>query len=165
LLDSWQKVLEDLGLRKTEASVLAEQNAEGEFVRQMTRLVSQRVFWISRYAGDVADGFPQADQDEAWKRYNDSVIAWNGDYMLNILLTEKYFGKATEAQLVDMNWMLRNINTCLNKIHYPMLYQKDPSCHIGGKDGGTVQQNIDVLNQATQKVNDAFGTFINSLSK
>ena len=57
--------------------MLAEQNAHGDLVRQMTKLVYQRLFWISRYSGDVADGFPPDDQEEAWRRYNDAVITWN----------------------------------------------------------------------------------------
>ena len=132
LLDSWQKVLEDLGLRKSEAFVLAEQNAEGDLVRQMTRLVSLRLFWIARYSGDVADGFPHDDQEEAWKQYNASVITWNENYMINVTLTEKYFGTATMNQLTDINWLMHQMNTCLNKIHYRPLYEaKDPACHFG----------------------------------
>jgi hypothetical protein len=166
LLDSWQKVLEDPGLRKSEAFVLAEQNAEGDLMRQITRLVSQRLFWIARYSGDVEDGFPHDDQEEAWKQYNAGVIAWNDDYMINVTLTEKYFGTATMTQLADINWLMHQMNSCLNKIHYRSLYEtKDPACHFAAGNGGTQQQNIGVLNKATDQVNSAFGAFLKSLSK
>src|SRR5271165_545433 len=105
LLESWQKVLVDLGLKKDGSSVLADQSAKGDLVRQMIRLVSQRDFWIVRYSGDVADGFPKEDQDEAWKRYNDSVVVWNENYMISSLLTEKYFGVEIKKKLDDINWM------------------------------------------------------------
>jgi len=165
VLDSWQKVLADLGLRKSEAIVLAEQSARGDLVRQMTHLVSQRLFWIVRYSGDVAAGFPKEDQDEAWRHYNDSVIGWDETYMTNILLTEKYFGTETKKQLMDIGWMLLLINNCLNRIHYRVLYEaKDPACHFDGITGGTQEQNIAALDKRTEQVNQAYGTFINSLA-
>jgi hypothetical protein len=166
LLDSWQKVLTDFGFTKSEAFVLADQTAQGDLMRQMTHLVSQRLFWIARYAGDVDDGFPAEDQNEAWKRYNDSVIAWNENYMVNVLLTEKFFGTTTKNQLADINWLLHRINTCLNRIHYRSLYEgKDPVCHFDGVDGGNQEQNIAALNKTLDQVNKAFGTFIDTLSK
>lgn len=166
LLESWQKVLEDLGLRKSEAFVLAEQNAEGDLVRQMTRLVSQRLFWIARYSGDVAEGFPPEDQEAAWKQYNDSVIAWNENYMINVMLTERYFGSATMKQLTDINWVMHQMNNCLNRIHYRALYEaKDPACYFNAAKGGTQDQNIAALNKTTDQVNAAFGAFLQSLSK
>ena len=166
LLDSWEKVLVDLGLTKSETFILAEQNAQGDLVRQMTRLVSQRLFWSVRYSGDVADGFPKDDLDDAWKRYNDSVVVWNENYMINVLLTEKYFGNATKNQLSDINWLLHRMNTCLDKIHYRSLYeQKDPACHLDEGDGGSQEQNIAVLNKATDRANKAFGDFLAALSK
>jgi len=125
-LDSWQKVLTDFGFTKSEAFVLADQTAQGELVRQMTHLVSQRLFWIARYTGDVADSFPAEDLNEAWKRYNDSVITWNENYMVNVLLTEKFFGTPTKNQLADINWLLHRINTCLNRIRYRSLYEAIP---------------------------------------
>ena len=90
-LDSWDKVLVDLGFKKSEAVVLAEQGEQGDLLRQMMRMIDRRVFWTARYSGDVTDGFPQADQDEAWKQYNESIIAWNENYMLNTVLTAEIF--------------------------------------------------------------------------
>ncbi|WP_158924342.1 hypothetical protein [Acidisphaera sp. S103] len=165
LLDSWQKVLVDLGLKKDAAFVLAEQSARGDLVRQMTQLVSQRLFWTVRYSGDVADGFPGEDQDDAWKQYNKVVIVWNENYMINVLLTEKYFGEATMKQLADINWLLHRMNTCLDKIHYRSLYEAtDPVCHFDIGNGGTQVQNIAVLNKTTDQANAAFGAFLKSLS-
>jgi hypothetical protein len=76
VLDSWDKVLINLGLKKSEAAVLAEKGAQGDLLRQMVHLISQRVFWTERYSGDLAAGFPQSDLDEAWRRYNEAVVAW-----------------------------------------------------------------------------------------
>jgi len=166
LLESWQKVLVDLGLKKDESSVLADQSAKGDLVRQMIRLVSQRDFWIVRYSGDVADGFPKEDQDEAWKRYNDSVVVWNENYMISSLLTEKYFGVEIKKKLDDINWMLHRLNTCLNKIHYRQQYLgTDPVCHFDGFDGGTTEQNIAALNKTVKQMDDAIAAFVASLLK
>ncbi|HTI81973.1 MAG TPA: hypothetical protein VL614_16105 [Acetobacteraceae bacterium] len=166
LLDSWEKVLVDLGLKKSETFVLAEQNAQGDLVRQMTHLVSQRLFWSARYSGDVAEAFPKDDQDDAWKHYNESVVIWNENYMINILLTEKYFGSDTKNKLSDINWLLHRMNTCLNKIHYRSLYEpKDPACHLDEGDGGSQEQNLDALNKTTDRVNKAFGDFLAVLSR
>src|SRR5579872_739321 len=166
LLDSWEKVLVDLGLKQSDTFVLAQQNAQGDLVRQMTRLLSQRLFWVDRYAGDVADGLPQEDQDEAWKQYNDSVVQWNENYMINVVLTEKYLGETTKTQLADLNWLLHRMNTCLNKIHYRSVYeQSDPACHLDEGNGGSQAQNIAVLSKTLDRVNKAFGGFLAPLSK
>jgi hypothetical protein len=153
VLDSWDKVLVNLGLMKSEAFVLAQNNAQGELLRQLTRLISQRVFWVERYAGEVATGFPKEDQDDSWKRYNDSLIAWNENYMLNVRLTEKYFGVPSKDKLADLNWLLRQLNTCLNRIRYRTLYhEKDQACHFSGIAGGTEAENIHALNEAMKEV-------------
>ena len=166
VLDSWDKILEDVGLRKTEAFVLAEQNAQGDLIREMTKLVSERLFWISRYSGDVADGFPPEDQQEAWKHYNDAVVTWNENYMTNVLLTEKYFGEATMKQLADINWLMHQMNNCLNRIHYRPIYElKDPACHFNTENGGTQEQNLAALSKTSAEVDKAFGVFLQSLSK
>src|SRR5579864_6332150 len=123
LLESWGKVGTMLGLKKNETSVLAEKTAEGEFLRQLTVMISQRAFWAERYRGEVLDGFPPEDIDEAWKKYNVSVISWNERYILNFRLTELYFGTNGANCIKDLHWLLRRANTCLNKIHYPGLYQ------------------------------------------
>jgi hypothetical protein len=164
-LDSWDKVLVDLGFKKSEEAVLAEQGAQGDLLRQMMRMISQRVFWSVRYTGDVTDGFPPADQDEAWRQYNNSIIAWNQNYMLNTMLTERYFSLESKKQLSDLNWLLHEVNTCLNKIHYHDLYQKkDPVCHFGEDKGGVEQDNLRVLNSALSQVNDKVAALIVSLS-
>lgn len=164
-LDSWDKVLVDLGFKKSEAVVLAEQGEQGDLLRQMMRMIDRRVFWTARYSGDVTDGFPQADQDEAWKQYNESIIAWNENYMLNTVLTQKYFSAGSKKQLVDLNWLLHLVNTCLNKIHYRDLYQKtDPACHFNKENGGSHQDNIRVLNDALKQVNTEVGALVVSLS-
>jgi hypothetical protein len=166
LLDSWDKVLVDLGLKKSEAVVLAEEGEQGDLLRQMIHMISQRVFWTERYSGDLADGFPQADQDEAWKRYNDSVVAWNESYLLNAVLTEKYFNEESKKQLADLNWMLRQVNTCLNKIHYPELYKtKDPGCHFDEANAGAGQDNLHVLQSALHQVDAKIGSLVVLLAK
>jgi hypothetical protein len=152
-LDSWDKILVDFGFKKSESAVLAEQGQQGDLLREMTRVLSRRDFWIDRYTLDKADGFPKEDQDEAWKRYNDSVVAWNDNYMLYVMLTEKYFGEESKNQLVDLNWLLHRVNTCLNKLRYRELYQEtDPACHFDGTDGGSEQDNIRVLNGVLKQV-------------
>jgi hypothetical protein len=166
VLDSWDKVLVDLGLRKSEAAVLAEQGEQGDLLRHMIHMISQRVFWTERYSGDLADGFPQADQDEAWKRYNESVVTWNESYLLNAILTEKYFSEESKKQLADLNWLLRQVNTCLNKIHYADLYKtKDMACHFNGADGGTEQDNIRVLQNTLKQVDAKIGALVVLLAK
>jgi hypothetical protein len=164
-LDSWDKVLVDLGFKKSEAVVLAEQGEQGDLLRQMMRMISQRVFWTVRYSGDVTDGFPPTDQDEAWKQYNNSIIAWNENYMLNTMLTQKYFSTESQKLLIDLNWLLHLVNTCLNKIHYHELYRKtDPVCHFDQANGGSDQDNIRVLNTALNQVNAKVGALVASLS-
>jgi hypothetical protein len=166
VLDSWDKVMVDLGFKKSEAVVLAEQGAQGDLLRHMIHMISQRVFWTERYAGDLADGFPQADQDEAWKRYNDAIIAWNEAYLLNAILTEKYFNEEGKKQLADLNWRLRQVNTCLNKIHYPALYKgKDAACVFGNANGGSTEENIRVLQDALKQVDASVGLLVVLLAK
>ncbi len=166
VLDSWDKVLVDLGLKKSEAVVLAEQGEQGDLLRHMVHMISQRVFWTERYSGDLADGFPQADRDEAWKQYNDSVVAWNESYLLNAILTEKYFSDESKKQLSDLNWLLRQVNTCLNKIHYAELYKtKDAACHFNGADGGAGQDNLRVLQNTLRQVDAKIGSLVVLLTK
>jgi hypothetical protein len=166
-LDSWDKVLEDFGLKKSEAVMLAEQGEQGDLLREMMRMIDRRVFWTERYSGELTDGFPQADLDEAWKQYNDSIIAWNQNYILNTMLTEKYFNADSKKQLVDLHWLLRQVNTCLNKIHYHDVYQKknDLACHFDKADGGTDQDNIRVLNDALNQVNAKVAALVVFLSQ
>jgi hypothetical protein len=169
-LDSWGNVLVDLGLKKSEAVVLAEQGQRGDLLREMVRMISRRDFWAVRYSGEFADGFPQADLDEAWHRYNDSVVNWNKNYMLNALLTEKFFGEEAENQLKDLNSLLLQVNTCLNKIHYPDLYKTDATCQSSGAKAGSDQENIraenlSVLKATLKQVDDKVGSFVNLLSK
>jgi hypothetical protein len=164
-LDSWQKVLVDLGLRKDESFVLAEQSARGELARQIVRGVSSRDFWVVRYAGAVTSNFPAADQDDAWKHYSDSVVAWNQDYMMNFMLVGKYFGAGAAKRLADIHWQLRGLNTCLNKVHYSALYTgNDAICHVNGIDGGAPPKNLDALNKATAALDKDILMFVQSLA-
>jgi hypothetical protein len=166
VLDSWDKVLVDLGLKKSEAVVLAEQGEQGDLLRQMVHMISQRVFWTERYSGDLADGLPQADRDEAWRRYNDSVVAWNEGYLLNAILTEKYFSEESKKQLADLNWLLREVNSCLNKIHYAELYKAtDAACHFSAAAGGSEQDNLRVLQNTLKQVDAKVGSLIVLLAK
>lgn len=165
-LDSWDKVLVDLGFKKSEAVVLAEEGEQGDLLRQMIHMISQRVFWTERYSGDLTDGFPQSDRDEAWRRYNDSVVAWNEGYLLNAILTEKYFSEESKKQLADLNWLLRQVNTCLNKIHYSELYKtKDTACHVNGTNAVSEQDNLRVLQTALQQVDAKVGALLVLLAK
>ncbi len=164
-LDSWQKVLVDLGLRKDESFVLAEQSARGDLARQIVRGVSSRDFWVVRYAGAVASNFPAAEQDDAWRHYSDSVVAWNETYMMNFMLVTKYFGTSASKRLADIHWQLRELNICLNKIHYPALYTgADSVCHVNGIEGGTKTQNLDALNKATAALDKDILVFVQSLA-
>jgi hypothetical protein len=166
LLDSWDKVLVDLGLKKSEAVVLAEQGQEGDLLRHMVHMISQRVFWTERYSGELADGFPPADLDETWRRYNDSVVTWNESYLLNALLTEKFFTAESKKQLADLNWLLRQVNSCLNKIHYAELYKsKDAACYFNGAKGGSDQDNIRVLQDTLKQVDAKIGSLVVLLTK
>lgn len=167
-LDSWDKVLVDLDLKKSETVVLAEQGQQGDLLRHMVHMISQRVFWTERYTGELADGFPQADLDEAWRRYNYSVVTWNERYLLNSMLTEKFFGEPSKNQLADLNWRLREVNRCLNKIHYPDLYKRDAACNgaKGGSDQGNIrEENIHVLQDATKQVDAEIGSFVDGIDR
>ncbi len=170
-LESWDKILVALHLKQSESALLAQSGQQGDLLRQMTRTISQRIFWSVRYGGDLEYGFPQADLDEAWKRYNDSVIAYNGDYTLYIVLTKKYFNKESTEQLTDLHRLLLAINMCLNRIHYPQVYQKkDPACHFnladGSRaDGGSEQDNIRVLDDALDQASLKFKALADLLSK
>lgn len=171
-LDSWDKILVDLGFKRSESAALAKKGEQGELLRQMVRLISNRVFWTVRYSGEVADGFPKEDQDEAWKRYNDSVVAYNENYMLNWMLTAKYFNAESSAKLQELNALLLRVNTCLNKIRYPQLYQdkdrsrdKDPACHFDQADGGGEADNLRVLTAARSQIYTKVGELAALLSK
>jgi hypothetical protein len=165
-LDSWDKILVDLGWKKSESAILAVEGAQGDLVRQMTRMMSNRVFWVARYKDEVADGFPKENQDETWKRYNDSVVDWNNNYMLNVILTEKYFGDQTKNDLADFNWLLRGVNSCLVKIRYRAIYQdKDPACHFASGKGGSEQDNLRVLADPLKQVDALFAKLSTELSK
>lgn len=166
VLDSWQKVAIELGLRKDETFVLAEQNAKGDLVRQLVHLVSRRDFWIVRYAGAVSQNFPASDQADAWKSYNESVVTWNEDYMTNYLLVTKYFDQNSSKALADINWQLRGLNTCLNKVHYRDLFERmDPICHLNGIDGGDQKQNLDAVTKTTAQLDKQIETFVLGLSR
>ena len=166
VLDSWDKVLVDLGLKKSDAVVIAEQGAQGDLLRHMIHMISQRVFWTQRYIGEIADGFPQPDQDDAWRHYNDAVVAWNESYLLNTILTEKYFSAATQAILMDLNWMLIHVNDCVNKIHYSDTYKtKDPICHFEDASANSQQDNIHALQDKLKQVSAKISSLVVLLTK
>jgi len=173
LLDSWDKVGVFLHLKEDPAFVLAEQNAKGDLARQIVHGTSQREFWIRRYSGDLGAGFPSADQDEAWKHYNESVVSWNENYLTNYFLAGKYFSPDIQKQLADINWVFRGINTCMNQIHYRSLYTGDNGvCHlhsIGGVDGGNQDQsqgqNVAAIGTTTDHLDALFKTFLDAISK
>jgi hypothetical protein len=166
LLDSWDKVAVDLGFKKSEAAVIAEQGAQGDLLRNMIHMISQRVFWTQRYIGEVSDGFPQPDQDDAWRHYNDAVIAWNESYLLNSILSEKYFNSGTQTILMDINWMLIHINDCVNKIHYLAVYKsKDPVCHFEDSSPKSEQDNMIALQNKVKQVGAKIGTLATLLAK
>ena len=164
-LNSWDKVLVDLGFKKSEAVVLADR-AEGDLLRHMIHMISQRVFWTERYSGELADGFPQPDLDETWRRYNDSVVTWNESYLLNALLTEKFFTAESKKQLADLNWLLRQVNTCISKIHYAQLYKsKDAACYFTSAKGGSDQDNIRVLQDTLKQVDAKIASLVVLLNR
>ena len=146
--------------------MLAEEGAQGDLVRQMTQMMSDRIFWVARYSDEVAVGLPKENQDETWKRYNDSVVNWNNSYMLNVILTEKYFGDEAKKELADLNWLLIQVNTCLVKIRYRAVYEdKDPACHFDKVKGGSPQENLSALSGPLKQVDDLFGKLSTELSK
>lgn len=165
-LDSWNKVLVEFGIKKSDDFILAQNNAQGQLLRDVTRLISQRVFWTERYAGSVSSKFPTADQDEAWKRYNDAVIAWNESYMLNIRLIEKNFGAASKDKLANLHWVLRQMNTCLNRIRYRAIYaEKDQACHFAGVTGGSEADNVHAVNTEMTKIDGMVDDFTTLVAK
>ena len=166
LLDSWDKVAVDLGFKKSEAAVIAEQGAQGDLLRHMIHMISQRVFWTQRYIGEVADGFPPADQDDAWHHYNDAVIAWNESYLLNAILIEKYFSGAPQTILKDINWMLIHINDCVNKIHYSAVYKsKDPICHFEDSSAKSEEDNMTAVQNKVKQVGTKIGSLATLLAR
>jgi hypothetical protein len=166
VLDSWDKVLVDLGFKKSDAVVIAEQGAQGDLLRHMIHMISERVFWTQRYVGELVDGFPQPDQDDAWHHYNDSVVAWNENYLLNTILAEKYFSTTTQSTLMDLNWMLIHVNDCVNKIHYVETYKaKDPICHFEDSSATSQQDNIRALQVKLKQVATKIGNLVDQLAK
>jgi hypothetical protein len=173
LLDSWDKVLVFLHLKEDPAFVLAEQTAKGDLARQIVHSTSQREFWIRRFSGDLGAGFPSADQDDAWTHYNESVVSWNENYITNYFLAGKYFSPDVQKQLADINWIFRGINTCMNQIHYRLLYTGDNGvCHlhdIGGADGGNQDQsqgqNVAAIGKTTDHLDELFKTLLDTMSK
>ena len=99
------------------------------------------------------------------------MIAWNESYMLNERLTEKYFGVDSGKQLANLNWLLREVNTCLNKIHYRALYDaKDQACIFASIDkrkpgDGTEQDNVRVLNSALGELDKMVADFTMVVSR
>jgi hypothetical protein len=88
------------------------------------------------------------------------------NYLLNAILTEKYFNEESKKQLIELNWLLRQVNTCLNKIHYPALYKTgDPTCHFDDVKGSAEQDNIRVLQDALKQLDAKVGTLIAVLAK
>ena len=84
--------------------------------------------------------------------------------MINVLLTERYFGEATMKQLAD--WLMHQMNNCLNRIHYRPIYEpKDPACHFNTDNGGTQDQNLAALNKVSRQVDAPFGVLLETLSK
>ncbi len=170
VLQTSEKALELAGLKRTEAFLLTQQSAQGEFSRQITRLISQRIFWSIRYSGAVETGFPREVQEDAWRRYNDAVITWNENYYISVVLAWKYSGPELKQQLEAMNGVLGGINACLNRIHYRPSYvakggEALATCRFAGGDGGTQDENIKALTGEVQKASKMFGTMLEFLSK
>ena len=172
LLNSWNKVLVFVHLKQDPAFVLAEQTAKGDLARKIVHSIAQRDFWIRRYSGDLGAGFPQADQDEAWKHYNESVIDWNENYITNYFMAEKYFAVGVQKKLADINWMFRGINGCMNKIHYRPLYTGvDGVCRlasVGGRDGGnqdtSQDENVSAIASTVDHLDELFKTLLDEMS-
>lgn len=170
VLQTSEKALELAGLKRTEAFLLTQQSAQGEFLRQIARLISQRIFWSIRYSGAVETGFPREVQEDSWRRYNDAVITWNENYYISVVLAWKYSGPELKQQLEAMNGVLGGINACLNRIHYRPSYvakggEAAAACRFAGGDGGTQDENIMVLTGEVQKASKMFGTMLEFLSK
>ena len=170
VLQTSEKALELAGLKRTEAFLLAQQSAQGDFSRQITRLISQRIFWSIRYSGAVETGFPREVQEDAWRRYNDAVITWNENYYVSVVLAQKYSGPELKRQLEAMNGVLGGINACLNRIHYRPSYvakggEAAATCRFASGDGGNQEENIKVLGVEVQKASKMFGTMLEFLSK
>jgi hypothetical protein len=170
VLQTSEKALELLGLKRSDAFLLAEHSARGELSRQVTRLISQRIFWTIRYSGAVEYGFPREVQEEAWRRYNEAVITWNENYYVSSVLAQKYSGPELKQRLEAMNGVLGGINACLNRIHYRPSYvakggETAAACRFEGVTGGTQEENLTVLGGEVRRASGLFGELLAFLSK
>ena len=170
VLQMSEKALELLGLKRTEAFLLAQQTAQGEFSRQITKLIAQRIFWSIRYSGAVETGFPRETQEDAWRRYNEAVVTWNENYYVSVVLAQKYSGPELKRQLEAMNGALGGINACLNRIHYRPSYiakggEAAATCRFVAGDGGSQDDNVRVLGMEIQRASKMFGVMLEFLSK
>ena len=171
-LGEWPKLAVDFGLMPSDRAVLAEESARGDFLREIMRLMTTRLFWAERYTSEVISNFPQPELDEAWRQYTDSVIEWNKNYLLNSALAGKYFGLKYKETLQNINWSLTQSNNCMNKIHYVSLYGKDRACGFSGTEkwkihqsDGTAEQNLALLNEALSQIGAEADAYVNSISK
>jgi hypothetical protein len=129
-LGEWHKVAVDLGLLKSDAFVLAERSAHGELLRQMVHLISERWFWTERFLRNYKAKFPREVQEETWKKYQDSVIAWNENFLLIRLLTGGYFGAEPECNLAILHSEFQRIHNCIVKIRYQSVVERDLECEM-----------------------------------
>ncbi|WP_424361368.1 hypothetical protein [Methylocystis parvus] len=109
--DSIDKVLVSVGLRPN-ALRLAEDDARGQFSRELARSAWRRLFWMRRLVLSEKANFPEAEKSETWAAYLKSLEDWNAELMVYIMTIKKYYGdaKALEFQ--------RDVQSKFGKIHY-----------------------------------------------
>lgn len=128
-----------------DALQLAENNARGQFSRDLTQSAWRRLFWMRRLVLAAEAKFTDQEKNEIWASYLKSLEEWNSNLMINILSLQRYYGSA-RRQLFE-----RKIQHDFGEIHYCLEALRHPagtmSCKLStDRDPKAIEGAIDRLN-------------------
>jgi hypothetical protein len=121
--DATDKLLVWTGVRPN-ALRLAEDDAKGQFSRNLTRAAWRRLFWMRRFVLAAQADFPEQEKNETWAAYLKALEEWNSDLMVNILTLEKYYGAEKGAEFES------SIQRGFGKVHYCLEGLRHPEAKL-----------------------------------
>ena len=154
VIDAVDKLQIFLGLKRSAALELAENNFQAQLTRDFDALAWRRIFWMRHVIQDAAISADKGRSDEIWKKYFEVLEEWNAKLMLHIILLERYYGVGRSEEFeYTIQPIFASAHRCLMKLRTGLFITGESEC---GEKPTSKEHDIAVsgarVNEANKKL-------------
>jgi hypothetical protein len=158
LVDTVDRLQVFLGLKRSAALQLAEDNFQSQLTRDLDALAWKRMFWMRHVIQDATIGAEKARSDEIWKKYFEVLEEWNTKLMLHIILLERYYGPDRSEEFEHtIQPIFVSAHRCLMKLHTGLFITGESEC---GAKPTSKDEDIAVADARVNEANKKLYFFI-----